>query len=311
MAKKTTASASPAAAMAIAEAPADTKRRAPQAVDPLGPEVHAFDAGRLLEPTRERSRGRSRRRPRVELASIDAGRTTPRSFEQRALRAEGLDQALTRPRRRHALDTLDRRHARQQRLDAAGVGLGGVTPQVHDELSGFAPARQQPRRVLRSEQRASRERERARREQHERRVRRGVAPKPFQRGGSRESDLARALLLHRPAALGRTSLVAAARRTTIGSCVARKHGRAARGLRAEQIEHDARLRRVEVASRLVGENHVRLADDGASERDALLLAAGEQLDPRRRLFRQSDRRERLRGPPPRFAAPRPRTRARA
>ena len=304
MAKKTTASASPAAAMAIAEAPADTKRARPA-------------GGRSTRPRspRVRRRAPSRADARALTGPISPAPARRARLDRRGkndasiLRAAGFACPKASTRRSRARDAV----TRSTRSTAGTPASSASTPRVSDSAASppryttscpaspqlassraafFAPSSAPP----------------ASASAHAASSTSAACDAASRQNPSNAADHANptsrgALLLHRPAALGRTSLVAAARRTTIGSCVARKHGRAARGLRAEQIEHDARLRRVEVASRLVGENHVRLADDGASERDALLLAAGEQLDPRRRLFRQSDRRERLRGPPPRFAAP--------
>src|SRR5581483_6443758 len=54
--------------------------------------------------------------------------------------------------------------------------------------------------------------------------------------------------------------------------------RAALGVQREhELDHRGAGRRVEVAGRLVGEEQLRLGDEGARERDALLLAAREVL----------------------------------
>src|ERR671937_2284476 len=62
---------------------------------------------------------------------------------------------------------------------------------------------------------------------------------------------------------------------------------------AHELEDLAARRRVEVAGRLVGEDDRRTADERASNRDALLLAAGELRRPVRTAVGQADAVEQL------------------
>ena len=54
-----------------------------------------------------------------------------------------------------------------------------------------------------------------------------------------------------------------------------------------------RIARIEIAGRLVGENHRRLVRERARDRDALLLAAGERRRQLVRLRRDAERVEQL------------------
>ena len=60
---------------------------------------------------------------------------------------------------------------------------------------------------------------------------------------------------------------------------------------AQQLEHAARGALIEVAGRLVGEQHRRLVDERPGDRDALLLAAGQLARVGLRLGREPDLRE--------------------
>ena len=62
----------------------------------------------------------------------------------------------------------------------------------------------------------------------------------------------------------------------------------------EQLHHADRGDRVEVAARLVGEQQRRVVDEGAGDRDALLLAAGELVGVAVQLGREADQAQRLR-----------------
>ena len=87
-----------------------------------------------------------------------------------------------------------------------------------------------------------------------------------------------------------------ARRTRSRSCVAITHG-GARGVDvAQQLEDAARGALVEVAGGLVGDQHHRIVDQRAGDRDPLLLAAGEFARERRRLGGEPDLREQARSP---------------
>ena len=76
---------------------------------------------------------------------------------------------------------------------------------------------------------------------------------------------------------------------------------------AEQAQHLAAGARVEVARRLVGEQHGRLGDERPGDGDALLLAAGELGRTVRQAVGEADRLDHR--PPPRLvgAATRPAT----
>ena len=63
---------------------------------------------------------------------------------------------------------------------------------------------------------------------------------------------------------------------------------------AKQLEDAARRALVEVSGRLVGDEHERIVDQRAGERDALLFAAGELAGKRRGLGREADLRQRAR-----------------
>ena len=62
----------------------------------------------------------------------------------------------------------------------------------------------------------------------------------------------------------------------------------------EQLHHADRGDRVEVAAGLVGEQQRRVVDEGAGDRDALLLAAGELVGVAVQLGREADQAQRLR-----------------
>ena len=57
---------------------------------------------------------------------------------------------------------------------------------------------------------------------------------------------------------------------------------------AKELEDAARRALVEIARRLVGDEHERIVDERAGERDALLLAAGQLAGKGRRLRRETD-----------------------
>ena len=62
----------------------------------------------------------------------------------------------------------------------------------------------------------------------------------------------------------------------------------------EQLHDPDRGDRVEVAARLVGEQQRRVVDEGAGDRDALLLAAGELVGVAVELGREADEAQHLR-----------------
>ena len=72
---------------------------------------------------------------------------------------------------------------------------------------------------------------------------------------------------------------------------------------AQQRQDLDRALRVEIAGRLVGDDEVRVGDDGARDRDALLLAAGElRRRDGARGAASADRGERDLGAPPAVGA---------
>ena len=78
------------------------------------------------------------------------------------------------------------------------------------------------------------------------------------------------------------------------SWVTTSDGRAGLVDPVEQLHHADRGDRVEVAAGLVGEQQRRVVDEGAGDRDALLLAAGELVGVAVELGREADQAQRLR-----------------